>query len=206
MKNLLFVRHGETEWNKNNLIQGNLDIPISSIGLSQAKKLKPYLENIPFEKVFSSDLSRARDTAKILMEGRHLTLQEDVRLRERDFGLWQGMSLEDIEEKKSKDFSDWRSNPFNYRVPEGESMKTMLERVFSFLDSIKSLNDGNYLIVTHGGIIKPLVFNLFGISLESYNRVRVNNTSMSLISFDNKYDLKFLNSTPHLLDNLLCKK
>lgn len=146
---ILVVRHGETEWNRKNMILGRTDIPLSETGILQAKKLK---DNIPYEfsHVVASPLKRTAMTAKIICENRNVDIKYDDRLIEMNFGIFEG------KDRKDEMFQKEKRNFFT-RFPQGESYFQVAQRVYNCLDEIIERYAGeNVLIVTHNGICRVL--------------------------------------------------
>ena len=142
---LWLVRHGETDWNRDYLLQGWVDTPLNSTGLDQARDLAGSLAGQTFTGVWSSDLSRAVDTARLAFG----EPTQDAALRELDFGDIQGLSWKGLGSQmreKMIAFDD-------FAAPGGESHKQMEERVVGFLGG---LAEGIHLIFTHGGVIRML--------------------------------------------------
>jgi len=144
---LYLVRHGETKWNKEGRYYGQKDIGLSEYGLSQAKKLGTYMKQIVFDKVISSPLGRAVDTAKELTDQ---TIQKEHRLMEQNFGLFEGKTYQELLEEYPKELREWNLNHETYCLPEGESFLDVRRRVESFLEDLKK-EEGKILIVAHKG-------------------------------------------------------
>ena len=102
---LYIVRHGETEWNQKNLVQGHTDIPLAETGEKQALSRAEYFQDVSFDHVVSSDLQRAMQTASILSEGRNLSLHTSPKLREQSWGAWEGHSFDKLREMFSAGFN-----------------------------------------------------------------------------------------------------
>jgi len=142
---LWLVRHGETDWNRDYLLQGWVDTPLNGTGRRQARDLAGTLADRIFTGVWSSDLSRAVDTARLAFG----EPTQDAALRELDFGDIQGMSWNGLGPQirsKMIAFDD-------FAAPGGESHQQMEERVMKFLGG---LAEGIHLIFTHGGVIRML--------------------------------------------------
>lgn len=155
------VRHGQTEANVNNLVQGHLESPLSSSGKKQIKKLARQLKNIPFDYIFSSDLKRAKQTADILAETIKLPINTTTQLRERFYGKFEGM--------KNNEFLNLYKNwgklsddeRWNHRLENEETQQEIYKRFINFLNIKTSEFKGkNILIVCHGGIIRALLLKL----------------------------------------------
>ncbi len=146
MLTLWIVRHGQTDWNVFRLVQGWTDIPLNTTGREQAIKLKDYITGIRFHKVFSSDLTRAYETAKILVGNNTSNIKTTQALRERCFGLAEGKPRRELETK------------FANSPPGSESKEDIILRGSQFLDFIaKEYPVGRYLCVAHGGLIRAIL-------------------------------------------------
>lgn len=124
---LTFVRHGITEYNAQGLYQGQVDVPLNDLGFRQAELLGSYLENIKFDKIYSSDLSRCKQTVDVVVKKNKCSPPEvvlDKRLREQSYGIFEGKSFEDC----------WRSG--DGRIPGGETDEQVIARTDSFLKQL----------------------------------------------------------------------
>jgi len=160
---LTLVRHGQTEANRNLIIQGHMNVCLSDEGRLQAKKLSDHIQrlNINFNTVYCSDLSRALETAQIiLMHDDPSRIVVDDRLRERSYGCLEGKTLQDLRDAaKSAGFNDKNYSSF---VPEGaESLAQVRLRIQDFclneLPSACDASTSNVLLVTHGGVIREFM-------------------------------------------------
>lgn len=142
---LYIIRHGQTNWNLENRIQGQYDIPLNETGRAQAHATAEKLVRFAPEHIISSDLSRAMETAQIVGDRLHITVDYDARLREYDFGSFTGLVRADIEPIVEKTFF---VNPTQFGA---ESMQDAFARVGAFLQDIDYSK--NTLVVTHGGVI-----------------------------------------------------
>jgi 2,3-bisphosphoglycerate-dependent phosphoglycerate mutase len=157
---LYIVRHGETEWNRKGKVQGHTDIALSLSGRRQAEEKAAFFKDIPLAGVISSDLIRAKETAEILMQGREIPFQMSALLREQSWGSWEGRLFDDIRAEFGNEFNEYTGTE-THNVPGVESHLQVAKRVEPFLQSIGSGFLGkSLLIVTHGGVLKSLVFYL----------------------------------------------
>jgi probable phosphoglycerate mutase len=151
---LLLIRHGETAWNAEGRIQGQLDVPLSSRGVWQAARLAARLAGERIDAVIASDLARAALTAQPLAAAIDLPLRFDVRLRERDFGCFQGHTLEEIAARWPLQFHRWRERDPAWAIPEGESGAQFIARVREALRDIAAAHPGRtVVVVAHGGTL-----------------------------------------------------
>ena len=158
--NIYFVRHGETLWNKEERIQGELDSPLTIKGIEDIQKLAGNLSGVEFDEVYSSELGRAYETASILSDGRH-RIKRLKEFNEKNFGDWQGMEIKEIYRKYPMQAEFYFNDIENYNNKEinAESLEHALKRfVLGVRKIVKSLRTGNVLVVSHGTILK-LFFN-----------------------------------------------
>lgn len=161
IKNLYLVRHGETDWNRDKRIQGQSDIPLNDLGREQSKQLASRIPFFKIQSVFSSDLSRAYETAQIAMADSQLTIQKDIRFREAHLGEAEGLTPEEIMEKYSESaLTRWRSYDeldLDYCFPKGESKRKIMVRVRdAVLEVIKNSQHDQLMIFTHGILMRAL--------------------------------------------------
>jgi len=154
----LLIRHGETAWNAEHRIQGQLDIPLSTNGVWQAGRLAQRLSRVPGEHligaVYASDLARAWLTAQPLAQALDVPLQSEPRLRERHFGLFQGHTMEDVAARWPDHFVAWRARDPAWLIPDGESGNQLIARSLSALAAIvRAHAGGTAAVVTHGGVL-----------------------------------------------------
>ncbi|HKD94409.1 MAG TPA: histidine phosphatase family protein [Gaiellaceae bacterium] len=151
MTTLLLVRHGETDWNADGRLQGHTDRPLSDFGRRQAQRLADELDGERLEAIYSSDLSRARETAEVVGERLGLSVELDPDLREKDWGNWEGLTAV---ERDRVEFV-------------GESTEAHQERMLRALRRISERHpgDGTVLVVTHGGSMRRVQTAAMGMAL-----------------------------------------
>lgn len=170
---LYITRHGTTEWNLERRLQGWGDSPLTKDGENRAIKLGKYLQDIDFDIIYSSPLNRAFETAKLIRGNTNTEIKTHNGLKELSHGIWEGMRMEEIEEKHSKEYSIYRNTPAAYIPTEGESFTVLFERVKSFLDEISSMDYKNVLIVSHGITIKSIIAIIKELSWEEFSTLEV---------------------------------
>lgn len=151
---LYVVRHGETEKNKYGLIQGQTECDLSENGINKAKELIPLIKDIDIDVVISSPLKRAIDTAKIITDNSY-PINIDDRIIERDWGLCEGASIDDVDTVKCWNFS------LNTDANRIEKVQDLLKRVSEFLEDIKvRYKDSNVLVVSHSAVLRAIHYCL----------------------------------------------
>lgn len=144
---LYVVRHGQTDWNIENKLQGCVDVPLNPTGIYQAQNLANAISSLDFELIISSPLNRALDTAKIINKKHNVELIVNSALSERNYGY-----LEGVYGDKYDKFSYWNYE-INYKDKNVESIQSFFDRVFKFIDSLKqNYSNENILLVTHSGV------------------------------------------------------
>jgi probable phosphoglycerate mutase len=154
---IILIRHGETAWNAERRIQGRLDVPLSGTGIWQAARLAERLAGEPIDAVIASDLARAWLTAQSLAQRIGTEPQADARLRERDFGSFQGLTLDEIARNAPDQFHAWRERDPAWAMPGGESGAAFIARVVDAAEDIVCRHPGRTVaVVTHGGVLDVL--------------------------------------------------
>jgi glucosyl-3-phosphoglycerate phosphatase len=152
---LILVRHGESTWNAEERLQGQLDPPLSERGREQARALTAMLDGIPDDRVICSDLARARETADLLgLRPARL----DPRWREIDVGSWAGRTAAEID-AQATELTNWRGGP--RRAPDGEPWEAFAERVSAAADELVR-EGGPWVVISHGGCIRVVTAHLTG--------------------------------------------
>jgi len=197
---VILVRHGETEWNKQRRFQGNKDISLNKLGQSQAQKLALRLQDEDIVSIYSSDLIRAKKTADIVAKEHDLSVIETAKLREINFGDWEGLSFSDLETNHSQEFNAWQNDPLEKAPPSGETLVEFKERIVPQLRKIIAQHqEETILIVAHGGVNKVALATFLELPLDKYWRLVQDNTAVNIINFyDEEVTLELFNSTSHL--------
>ncbi len=154
---ILAIRHGETAWNKDARIQGQLDIPLNDTGLWQATRTAEALRSETIAAVYSSDLKRAAQTALAIAQAQGLELNHHTGLRERHFGECQGSTWTDLETRRPDVTDAWRRRVPDFAPPGGESLLALRERVEQAFQELAARHVGEQIvIVAHGGVLDIL--------------------------------------------------
>lgn len=178
---IYLVRHGETDWNQAGLLQGQTDIALNAQGLEQAREAAERLKEVPFEIAFCSPLIRAKRTAETIIGDRKITLTTDERLRELNFGPWEGVDIRTIKDAASQPFT----NPGSYIPPEGaESFAQLYKRSGEFVDQVLLPLEGTYetvLVVAHGGVNRSILNPILNIPVDDFWRMHMGNCATAIL-------------------------
>jgi broad specificity phosphatase PhoE len=199
MARLLLVRHGTTILHKNDRFWGKTDVPLSNIGIKQAGLLRTHLASEQITVVYTSTLSRARDTAEIIAAGHKAKLIACEELCECNFGFAEGLTFKEIEHtypKLAEDLASWKTVAF----PGGETLEQLNVRVINFLKRLESLKaKDTAAIISHGGPLRLIICNLLGIDIQHWQQLRIDRGSLSIIeTFPQTAILLSLNEVIHL--------
>jgi probable phosphoglycerate mutase len=154
---LIAVRHGETAWNVDTRIQGQIDIGLNATGLWQAQRASQALADEGIGVIYASDLSRAWQTAEEIAKPHGLAVQPEPRLRERAFGHLEGMSFAEIEAMLPEDAKRWRERDPEFEPEGGESLLTFRDRITQVASELAARHPGELVtLVAHGGVMDVL--------------------------------------------------
>lgn len=180
---LWLIRHGESEGNHAGLLQGQKDYPLSARGRLQAQRLAERLSAVPFTALYSSDLTRALDTARTLAPAIGLEVRVEPGLREIDIGTWSGLTPQEIHLRFPDEYAGWlrRRDP-THRRGGGESYLDLHQRITPLVTAIAQRHlGGRVVIISHGGSINAYLCGVLGIPLDGMWRLAQDNTAINRV-------------------------
>ncbi len=203
MTTIIFVRHGETIWNKELRYQGQQDSPLSAAGILQAEQVGELLRHRAVDAVYSSDLKRALVTAKAIAQHHQIDIKVDKRLREMSFGAWEGMTRDEVRQEYPELWEARGQDSSGIRIPEGELPDEVVKRTGSFLEGlVADAIDKTIVVVSHGGTLRLTLASLLHIPLERSACLHQSNTGVSELLYTGKgrilWEAIYLNCTGHL--------
>lgn len=179
LEGILLARHGETDDNIPPIrVQGFTDTPLNDTGRRQAAELAERIASEPIASLWSSDLSRARETAEIVGKRIGMEPRLDPRLREANRGRWEGSRFIDIERDEPSLYAAWRRAGDSFRFPGGESLKEQLGRVLACLQDIHATGELPALVVCHGGSIRVVLCSRDPRGLAAFHDFEVPNVAV----------------------------
>lgn len=192
------VRHGQTAWNASGRAQGHSDIPLDESGRRQAELVAEAFSSIDIERIWSSDLSRALQTAEAIAKAKRLKVEPRTELRERSFGDWEGRAFHEVAEAISLEAKKQNADRADVRAPGGESITDVWERIDAIARSVDRL-DGPTAIVTHGGTGALLLARILGGPKELGKAFRFGNTGVTELHrrFDGSWTMMRYNDVTH---------
>jgi probable phosphoglycerate mutase len=185
---LLVIRHGETVWNEEKRYQGHGDSPLTETGRNQVAALGRRMEKIRFDTLISSDLGRARETATIIADYTGHSLEIDSRLRERNYGVLEGMTIHEIKAKHSEVLSQLNRDDPDYIIPGGESHRQHYQRNIAFIEEVLSKRSGaTVAVVVHGGVLDSIFRYVVRLPLDQPRCFITINASLTIITHGSFY-------------------
>jgi 2,3-bisphosphoglycerate-dependent phosphoglycerate mutase len=197
---LLLVRHGESTWNREHRIQGQLDPPLSDEGRRQAERVGQRLAGRRLAAFYSSDLKRAFETSQAIQAVTGFNPEPMARLREIYLGDWEGLRTDELAERFPEAWASWSDEPDWDLVPGGEGAALFETRVAAALDEIlERHHQGDVLVVTHGGVIQIALHRVIGRASRGLFAFKIQNASISVIEKrDHRMVIGGVNDTSHL--------
>lgn len=176
----IVIRHGETVWNTEGRLQGHQDSALTPLGLRQAEALGERLAGERFDTIYSSDIVRAMLTAEAIARRTGHTIKPDARLRERNYGIFEGLTTAEIAERFPDDYRQFLTRQADYIIPEGESLARKYARVTACLDDLAARLPGRRIVlVTHGGVLSDLLRRAMEIPVDRRLHFKLYNASLN---------------------------
>ncbi len=190
MLELILIRHGETDSNIRGSYLGWTDIELNETGLSQVRILRDRLKNTKIDKIYSSPLKRAMQTADIINENYRLDIVYTDGLKERNFGIWDDLTLAEMTQRYPSEYNAWISDWIKYPITDGESAIEAYNRSAEFVrELIEKNTEGVFMLVTHLGTIRFLLAYLLDLGIESSWHFRVDNASITKVEISDGYSV-----------------
>ncbi len=181
---VLAIRHGETDWNVDTRIQGQLDIPLNERGRWQAHRLAAAVADEGLSAVYASDLLRAYQTAESVALGAGLSVTIDIGLRERGFGVFEGSSFKEIEARWPEESLRWRKREPDFGPQGGEVLQDFYDRCVSTATRLAAAHPGQTIaLVAHGGVMDCLYRAASRVDLQAPRTWQVGNASINRLLY-----------------------
>lgn len=198
MKQLFLVRHGVTAQNQQRRYCGVSDVGLSEQGTHQAQVVGQLLGEKNMSSIYTSPLKRCLETANSISQSHDVCPEPLAGLSEINFGLWEGLTFEDIQKAYPDQLQKWFEKPDDFKFPEGESICDFHKRVLASLNTVLT-EQGNSLIVAHGGSLRIIICHLCGWGSQSLHSFELEPASLTILErYENSNVVKVLNDTCHL--------
>jgi probable phosphoglycerate mutase len=177
---LIFIRHGETDWNRQQRFQGQIDVPLNETGRAQAARLAQRLADERCDVLVCSDLVRARETAAALARTWRTAAQPDAAFREQSFGIVDGLDVPTIQQEHADLWALWLEQRADFQLPGGESLREFHARVMAGLHALVRQHAGKTVtVVSHGGVLDMLWRSAHGLPIEGLRSCDIPNTGIN---------------------------
>lgn len=197
------MRHGQTSWNQEGKYQGHSDISLNERGIKQGNLVAKRLAKEKISAIYSSDLLRAQQTAKAIAEYHGLSVITKPEFREINFGIWEGLTYQEIMVDWSEILTAMYSKPGEIGPPQGESFQVVKQRVTRALqECVKEHQEQTIVLVSHGGTMRVLLCAALGIGLDKMWSMRQDSSAINIIEYiDNRAVVSLVNDTWHVKDS-----
>jgi broad specificity phosphatase PhoE len=199
MTELILARHGETEWNVEEVFRGRVDVELNETGRRQAELLAESLSELKIEAVYSSPLKRALDTAKSIARRQRLEVEVSPGLIDCDFGQWQELPLKEVKNRYKDLYRQWTESPQLVKIPGGESLDRVRERALKVVNELMAEHGGRVVLVSHRVVNKVLICALLGLDNSHFWNIRQDTCGTTTFSYqDGRFVLIKHNDTSYL--------
>ena len=200
MTRFFLIRHGQTGWNREARFRGRVDIELDEAGMRQAEAAAERLAQCGAAAVYSSPLKRALMTAEPIARRIGLEVSPLEGINDMNFGVWEGRSVDEVREQEKELFDIWRRDPGRVRIPGGETLEEVRERVAAAVDDLAARHDdGTVLLVTHRVVCKVLLCHLLGLDDSHFWQIAQDTAALSAFQItQGRSTVSLVNDTCHL--------
>ncbi|HHY47858.1 MAG TPA: histidine phosphatase family protein [Firmicutes bacterium] len=199
---VILVRHGQTQWNKEDIFRGTIDVDLDETGIRQAELASKALARIKIDAVYSSPMKRAITTATIIARPHGLPVQTERGFGDFSFGEWQGKSRDEIRQQYPDLYSQWETEPHKVRFPGGDSLDDLRDRALPALERVIDAHspDGTVVVVSHRVVTKVLLCAILGLDNSRFWHIRQDVCCFNIFERDSRgrYIIHVINDTCHL--------
>ena len=183
MLEIILIRHGQTDWNKERRVMGARPVHLNALGKKQATELGRVLEAISLDAVYASPLLRTLQTARLLVRGRSFKIELAAAVQEIDYGQWVGKTFDEVRGDRS--FQVYHKTPSKAQAPQGEKMTDVFKRAIQFIEGLrKKFKSGRVVVVSHADVIRLILVHYLELGIDDLLRLRIDNGSLSLLGFE----------------------
>jgi phosphoserine phosphatase len=197
---IYLVRHGTTEWNREEIFRGRVDCKLNETGLAEARALEGYFRDVVIDSIYSSPLSRAMETAQTVALPKGLRVIPDPAFIDLDYGEWQGLPLKDVQEKYPDLYRFWLERPQEVTFPGGENLSRVRARAWEGFERVAQGNPGKtILVVSHRVVTKVLICAALGLDDSHFWQIKQDTTAVNCFEYTGKtFITSLINDTCHM--------
>ena len=200
MTRILLVRHGRTDWNREEIFRGTIDVPLDGQGRKEAACARDWLQGEAFHAAYSSPLSRAVETAQIILEPHGVPVEKHPGLTDLNYGDWQAKSLQEVKSRYGALYRIWKQSPHTVVFPNGEGLGSVRDRALATIQEVVLRHAGQTLLVAaHRVVNKVLVAALLGLDNSHFWRIGQDTAALNEFVFEEgNWICRRINDTCHL--------
>jgi broad specificity phosphatase PhoE len=197
---ILLVRHGETDWNREKIFRGVYDVPLNDNGRHQARLAAKALRSDKIDAGYTSPLSRATETASIVLGPHGIQAEPHQGLLDIDYGDWTGKSESEVVRNWPEEHAEWSGQPHEARIPGGDTLRDVYDRAFTAMEQIAGSHDGQTVaLFAHRVVNKLLALGALGLTLDRFPFILQGNCCINkFIRIEGGYLIEYLNDTSHI--------
>ncbi|MCR4394441.1 MAG: histidine phosphatase family protein [Dehalococcoidales bacterium] len=184
MTTIILIRHGDTDWNVEEIFRGRVDVELNENGIKQAQLLAKYLEDVPVKEIYTSPLKRALKTAEIIAGPHNANIIPSNELIDFDYGEWQGLSHDKVKNQYKTLYEEWLKSPQLVRMPKGESLDDVRKRAVSLINQVIVRHQGIIALVSHRVILKVIICALLGLDNSYFWNIRVDTCGITIFNYE----------------------
>ncbi len=206
MLEIVLVRHGATDWNVEGRCQGTTDLELNGVGIRQAQETAASLREETIHAIYSSDLKRAQQTARLIGDPHHLSVAIEPAVRELDHGELEGLTFSEIKDRYPVFIQGWRTAPAAIQIPGGEKLIDVAERAWEGLNRIALRHESGetVILVSHNFPILSILCRITGTDLNQYRSFRLDPCGVTRLNCDNgtRWSVSQINNQHYSTDPL----
>jgi len=202
MTEIMLVRHGETEWNVEEIFRGRIDIELNETGMKQAELLAEYLSHLQLEAICSSPLKRALTTAETIAGYHKLGVNVAPGLIDFNYGEWQGLPHQEVKDKYKELYAEWINSPDQVRIPAGESLDDVRERALGVVKNVVARYEGTVALVSHRVVNKVLICALLGLDNSHFWNIKQDTGGTTTFTYEKERFILTEHNNPAYLKSL----
>ena len=184
MTKIMLIRHGDTDWNVEEIFRGRADVELNETGVKQAELLAKHLANERIVAIYSSPLKRALKTAEVITVPHNIGVTPSEELIDFDYGEWQGLSHDAVKRKYKVLYNEWLNNPHLVKVPNGESLDDVRGRAVGLVNQVVTKHDGIVVLVSHRVVGKVLICALLGLDNSHFWNIRLDTCGITTFAYE----------------------
>ena len=200
MTRVYLVRHGTTEWNKEEIFRGRVDCKLNDTGREEARVLEEYFRDVTIDSIYTSPFIRAVETAQAVALSKGLTVKPDPAFIDMDYGEWQGLPLEEVKIKYPDLYRLWQERPQEVTFPGGENLARVRARAWEGFERVAQGNPGRIvLVVSHRVVTKVLICAALGLDDSHFWQIKQDTTAVNCFEYTGKnFITSLINDTCHM--------